>query len=388
MKTSTLDSLLVSIPIHRLPVAAAALDHQSVIRAANHKFARVCGEECATIAGRRLAEVVAEPDRPAVEEALNGLTVLTDRVPHVMCRVRGLRVKSPSLWLSIDVSRLGPESAFPYLACVHAIPRRRRLDGLPDRRVQARRASRGDDLAPASSAARCPEPWPPLLAELSHELRGPLNAIQGWAQLAQGGRLSSVQISRAFTVIGRNAASLSRMVENLFDLSRRAVGALVLKREVLDLNSLARLVVDSAQPAAGRHTVSLHASGEQAHLLVHGDPLRLEQVVRNLVDNAIKFTPAGGRVHVHTASTGAFAELRVIDDGLGISPDQLPLVFDPFRHDDKALRPCERGLGLGLALVRELVRLHDGDVQAFSEGKGQGSTFIVRLPSVDAAAAA
>jgi signal transduction histidine kinase len=299
-----------------------------------------------------------------------------------------LRARPPSLWLAIDIARLGPESVVPFVACLHAISGRRRLDSPPNRRPRGRGEQSPDTAAVASAVMRDTVPWPPLLMTLSHEFRGPLTAIRGWARMAEKHMLPPETMSRALAVIGRNAASLSDMIENLFDLSRRAAGSLALRREVLDLNPLAHLVVESTLPAARHRNVILTARLGRAILPVNGDPLRLEQVVRNVVENAIKFTPAGGHVHVQTGCDGLFAELVVADNGLGISPDLLPVIFEPFRHDDATLRPSERGLGLGLALVRELVHLHDGEVRALSEGQGQGSTFIIRLPLVNSVAAA
>jgi two-component system CheB/CheR fusion protein len=177
------------------------------------------------------------------------------------------------------------------------------------------------------------------------------------------------------------------MIDKLFDLSRRASGALALNRDLLDLNPLARLVVESTQPAAKARNVILTMRGAHARLLVTGDPIRLEQVIRNLVENALKFTPAGGHVRVRTRCDGLFAELTVTDDGSGIAPDLLPTIFEPFRHDDAIVRPSDRGLGLGLALVRELVQLHNGIMHARSDGKGRGATFVVRLPLATPAAA-
>ena len=189
-------------------------------------------------------------------------------------------------------------------------------------------------------------------------------------------------------VIGRNASSLSHMIEDLFDLSRRTTGSLALKRERIDLNPLAQLVVESTLPAARDRDVMLSVRRAPRTLPVNGDALRLEQVLRNLVDNAIKFTPAGGQVRVTTRCDGSFAELVVADNGPGISPDLLPGIFEPFRHDDDAVAPSARGLGLGLAIVRELVQLHEGDVRALSGGTGHGSTFVVRLPLANSAVAA
>jgi signal transduction histidine kinase len=377
----------VSIPIQGLPIAAAALDRDSVIAVANDQFARLCGRPVSTCFGQRLAEMVAGPDRPAVEDAFSGLALLADRAPQ-RCRICALRAQPPSMWLTIDVARLGPGSAVPYLACLHAIPGRRRLDVRPGRRLRARRGRlqhAGLDSV-ASSTMQDIAPWPKLLMTLSHEFRGPLTAILGWTKLAERGVLPSESVSRALTVIGRNAASLSDMIENLFDLSRRATGSLAVTQDMLDLNPLAQLVVESTVSAARARNVLLTVRRTSGTLLVKGDSFRLEQVVRNLVENAIKFTPPGGDVHVYTRSEGLFAEIVVADNGLGIAPDVLPIIFEPFRHDDASLRSWEQGLSL--ALVRELVQLHGGDVRALSGGKGQGSTFIVTLPLVTSSVAA
>jgi len=377
----------VSIPLQGLPIAAAALDRDSVIVAANHQFMRLAGQDSA-FSGQRLSDIVSEPDKPLLEEALGGLAALASCVPQ-RCSITALRAKAPTLWLAIDVSGLGPQSAVPYLACLQAMPRRRRRDGLPERRLQ-HGCRRAQDLGwefGAAAARRHHDKWPSLLMTLAHEFRGPLTAIRGWTQMAESG-LPAEKLSRALSVIGRNASGLSDLIEKLFDLSRRAAGSLVLKRRVVDLNALAELVVDSNLPAARNHSVILTASRARSPLHVNGDPLRLEQIVRNLIENAIKFTPMGGHVHVQTERSGLYAELVVSDNGRGISPDMLTEIFEPFRHDDAVVATTDQGLGLGLALVKELVHLHEGDVRALSGGKGHGATFIVRLPLARSAVAA
>ena len=378
----------VSVPLQGLPIAAAALDHNRVILAANHQFTRLAGRDT-TLPGQPFVDIVSDPDKPIVQDALNGLAALDTRVPH-RCSVTALRAKTPSLWLAIDVSSLGSQSTVPYLACLQAMPRRRGREGLLERRLQpgCRREQGVDWEIGAAAVRRQTERWPPLLMTLSHEFRGPLTAIRGWAQMAQSGLLPPEKLSRALSVISRNAASLSDQIEKLFDLSRRSTGSLALKRRLVDLTPLTELVVESCLPAARHRSVILTVRRSRSPLLVHADPLRVEQIVRNLIENAMKFTPVGGHVHVHTGRSGAYAELVVSDNGRGISPDLLTEIFEPFRTDDGTLGPTERGLGLGLALVKQLVQLHDGEVRALSNGKGHGSTFIVRLPLARTAAAA
>lgn len=385
--TSTIHSPLVNIPLQALPFAAATLDRDHVIVAANQPFRRLCAEGDSAFTGVRLENLVAEPDRPAVAAALDVLTV-GDRAPQA-CSIKAMRAKHPSLWVAINVTRLGPESAVPYLVCLQAVPRRRQSDGSPPSRAHARRdrTTRTHSDAVTSSPGRN-EVCPPHLMTLAHEFRGPLLAIRGWAQLAERDGVPAEMISRALGVIGRNAASLTHMIENLFDLSRRTTGSLALKRERVDLNLIAQLVVESNLPAARERNVILSVRRAPCALLINGDALRLEQVLRNLVENAIKFTPSGGRVRLTTRCDGSFAEVVVSDTGPGISPDLLPVIFEPFRHDHAGVAPSERGLGLGLAIVRELVQLHEGHVRALTGGQGQGSTFVVRLPLVNTAVAA
>ena len=256
-------------------------------------------------------------------------------------------------------------------------------DGGRDKRKRRRSPRPVVRTSASDRSAEARAPWPPFLSTLSHELRGSLNAIRGWAAVAANGSLPSDRIPRAVKVIKQNAESLAALIDMLFDLSRNAAGSLALHLELVDINQLARLVVESNYPSAERHHVELQVSGARGTLLVNGDRIRLEQVVRNLVDNAIKFTPAGGRVIVHTERRAPFAKLVIRDTGSGISPEFLPIIFDPFRQGESRVEAADLGIGLGLALTRELVRLHHGRIEACSAGEGLGSTFIVKLPLAD-----
>jgi signal transduction histidine kinase len=219
-----------------------------------------------------------------------------------------------------------------------------------------------------------------FLATMSHELRTPLNAIFGWITLLRTRRLDEATQARALETIERNARAQKRLIEDLLDVARVVTGKIAL--ELSDVVPLR--VVESAiatmQPAAQIKEVSIVPSLGEATGVVRGDSARLQQVVCNLLSNAIKFTPAGGRVDVALAMRAGQVEISVTDSGQGIKPEFLPHVFDRFRQEDGSISRRHGGLGLGLAIVRHLVELHSGAVEAHSEGEGRGARFIVYLP--------
>ncbi|MGE5357637.1 MAG: ATP-binding protein [Bacteroidales bacterium] len=224
-----------------------------------------------------------------------------------------------------------------------------------------------------------------FLATLSHELRTPLHAIFGWARMLEDGRLDVSQSGRAVDAIGRNARAMVRIVDELLDVTRISAGKMLMAKEWLDVSAVIRASVDALVPTAAAQGVDLYYSSRLAGERVHADPGRLQQVLWNLVTNAIKFTPASGRVHVHLAIVDAQVEIRVTDTGEGIAPALLPLVFERFRQGHKRAAGVPQGLGLGLAIARDLVALHGGSLRAESEGPGCGATFTVLLPVVAAA---
>ena len=221
-----------------------------------------------------------------------------------------------------------------------------------------------------------------FLATVSHELRTPLNAIMGWARMLTTSQLSPDRAIHAPTTIDRNASALAHIIDDLLDVSRIVSGTLRVAPQSVDLLRVAQAALYVVRPLAGTKNIALTFTPPRAELAtVNGDAGRLEQVIWNLLANAIKFTPEGGRVEIAiTPSTDNYLEVRVVDTGEGISPDFLPHVFDRFRQADSATTRRHSGLGLGLAIVRQLVELHRGTVHASSEGLGQGATFTVRLP--------
>jgi len=220
-----------------------------------------------------------------------------------------------------------------------------------------------------------------FLATVSHELRTPLNAILGWARMLGSKQLPPDRARHAIATIERNASALAHIIDDLLDVSRIVAGTLQLAARPVDLVAVVLAAVEGVRPLAVTKNVELaFLQNRLANETVSGDADRLQQVIWNLLANAIKFTPGGGRVDVFIEPSKDHMSVRVVDTGQGISPDFLPHVFERFRQADGATTRRHTGLGLGLAIVRQLVELHGGTVEAASQGVGRGATFTVRLP--------
>jgi PAS domain S-box-containing protein len=219
-----------------------------------------------------------------------------------------------------------------------------------------------------------------FLAVLSHELRTPLNAIVGYSRLLRGGMLPPEKAARGLETLERNAAWLTQIVEDVLDVSRIVSGKIRLDVQSVELPVILDNAVASIQPAADAKGVRLQTLIDAGAGPVSGDPSRLQQVVWNLVSNAVKFTPKQGRIQVRLERVNSHLEIIVSDTGIGIRPDFLPYVFDRFRQADAGTTRKTGGLGLGLAIVRHIVEMHGGTVDASSAGENQGATFRVRLP--------
>lgn len=219
-----------------------------------------------------------------------------------------------------------------------------------------------------------------FLATVSHEIRTPLNAIIGWSHLLRSGRLDEATATRAIETIDRNAKSQAQLIEDILDVSRMITGKLRLNTEPVDIASVINAAIDSVQLAMDSKDLQLEVTLDPSARHTLGDGNRLQQVVWNLLANAIKFTPTGGRIEVKVERAGRNLQIQVTDNGLGISEDLLPFIFDRFRQGDGTTTRQHGGLGLGLAIVRHLVELHGGTISAASAGEGKGSTFIIKLP--------
>ena len=221
-----------------------------------------------------------------------------------------------------------------------------------------------------------------FLGMISHELRTPLNAVFGWTRLMQEDVLSEEERKEAVNSIMRNAEAQARLIEDVLDITRIVNQKLTLDRAVLNLSSIVRQAVDAVRPSADVKGIALETAIASEDLLVDVDAMRLQQVVLNLLTNALKFTPRGGQVRLRTARERAYAAIEVSDTGKGIGPDLLPHIFERFRQGDSSSTRHHGGLGLGLTIANQLVVMHGGQIEVQSEGEGKGSTFTVLLPIV------
>jgi signal transduction histidine kinase len=226
-----------------------------------------------------------------------------------------------------------------------------------------------------------------LLSTISHELRTPLSSILGWAGVLRRGKLAPDDTKRALETIERSGRVQAKLIDDLLDVSRIVAGRLRLDLHPVSLAVIIEHALDTVRPMADEKGIRIDTALAPVALVVSGDAVRLEQVVWNLLSNAVRFTPAGGRVDVRLERAGAQARIIVQDSGKGIAPDFLPRVFEPFRQAAHGASRREGGLGLGLAIVRHLVEQHGGRVTAYSDGEGKGATFTTTLPLLAGATA-
>jgi signal transduction histidine kinase len=236
--------------------------------------------------------------------------------------------------------------------------------------------------AEAEDASRLKDEF---LATVSHELRTPLNAVVGWARLLRGGQLDDEGTSHALEVIERNAGVQKQIIEDLLDVSGIITGKLLVAAEPLELLVVIQAAIDVIRPAASAKEIRLLTHVDAPAIVVRGDADRLQQVIWNLLANAVKFTPQQGTIDIYLNQDGSDAEIRIEDNGPGIPDEFLSRVFDRFSQADSTSTRKHGGLGLGLAIVRHLVELHGGRVNAQNRDMG-GAVLIVRLPAVESLA--
>jgi signal transduction histidine kinase/CheY-like chemotaxis protein len=312
--------------------------------------------------------------RPEIDEAELEATV-PDPEQRALIRALGLHA-----WMCVPLLASG--RCLGAITLVQGHSRRRYdPDDLALAEALARRASLAIENArlyrEAQAANRAKDEF---LATLSHELRTPLNAMLGWATILRAGSLDGATVERGLGAIERNTRVLVQLIDELLDVSRIISGKLRVDVRPVDLLPVIEAAVEATRTTAEAKDIRLDLALDPGIGPVPGDPDRLQQVVWNLLANAIKFTPRGGRVQVHLDRAGSRARIQVIDTGKGIAPEFLPYVFDRFRQAESVTTREHGGLGLGLAIVRHLVDIHGGRVSAASAGEGRGSVFTVELP--------
>lgn len=266
-----------------------------------------------------------------------------------------------------------PYDGAELLARATTLRRTRRLYQQREHLLEETRQAR----ARAEEASRAKDEF---LATVSHELRTPLNAISGWVQLLLGGMLPPEKVNRAHETIARNARAQTQLINDLLDASRIITGKLRLELEPVHLVDVLEMAIEALRPTADAREIQVLPTLDPGAGPILGDASRLQQVVWNLLANAVKFTPRGGRVRIGLRRDQAFVELSVEDTGQGIEPAFLPHVFERFRQADSSSDRRHGGLGIGLAIARHITELHGGTIAVASEGDGRGAKFTVRLP--------
>ena len=344
----------------RVPVFIAQLDEQERYVFVNRPYAGYYGRRPEDISGRQLREVVGEQAyaelRPRVQgvfrEGRDAIWETAEGAKHFQFRA--------------TIARDDDGHTHGLLIVGMDITKRKLTE------VELERAKRD-----AEAASRAKEEF---LAVLSHELRTPLTAVYGWARMLRSGQLQAEAAERALDVIVRNADAQVQLIDDLLDMSRIIAGKMRLDVRPVDLEAVIHAAIDAVRPAADAREIRLQCVLDPRAIGIIGDPDRLQQVVWNLLINAVKFTPKRGRVQVHLQRSNSHVEIVVSDTGQGIREEQLSHLFERFHQADSTSTRSHAGLGLGLALVRHLVELHGGKVTAQSPGEGQGATFTVELP--------
>jgi len=337
------------------------------------------------ILGYQEAEVIGQPfSRIFTPEAIQSgrpEQVLRQAVAEGFSRENRWHVRKDGthLWSHCVVTALQDGSLRGFAKIMQDITQRKQAEEEREQLLAREQAARAE----AEAANRSKDEF---LAILSHELRTPMTAIIGWTGMLNAGKLDETRAALALETIERNANSQLQLIEDLLDISRIIQGNLSLNFGLVEPIQVITTAIETVQPAADSKAIQISSILDSSARPVWGDSDRLQQVVWNLLSNAIKFTPEGGRVEVRLErSRGRFqtrphVQIKVSDTGKGISAAFLPYVFERFRQADSTSQRSYKGLGLGLAIARHLVELHDGTIQAESQGEGQGATFTLNLP--------
>ena len=343
-----------------------------IITSWNPAAERMFGWTAAEAVGRHITLIIPE-DRYPEEDSVLARIRRGERVEtfDTVRRTKDGRLVEVSITVSPVRDSTGRIVGASKIA--HDITERRRVE--EERKLLLSRERRAREAAEAANRAK-----DEFLAVVSHELRTPLNGVFGWARMLQSADLDEASRQRAIAAIVRGASAQVRLIEDLLDVSRMVTGNLRIDLKVVDLRQVVDVALETVRPAATAKGIELQTELAPGPIIVLGAADRLQQVLWNLVMNAVKFTPRGGYIRLRLAVGDSEAEMTVSDSGEGIAADVLPYVFERFRQEDSSSTRAHAGLGLGLALVRHVVEAHGGSVTADSSGKGRGATFVVRLP--------
>jgi PAS domain S-box-containing protein len=343
--------------IDLMPLSVIALHADGRPYFCNRAWREYTGIELEQMSGKSLLDAVHPVDRARAYETLRE-AISAGRSVEIECRLRG----------GSDGFRWHVARALPEIGADGTIV------GWIASATDVERQKQAEQQATAANSMK-----DQFLAVVSHELRTPLTAILGWTGILQSTTPDGTRLARGLETIQRNAKAQAHLIDDILDVARILSGKMRLEIRPMDLMASVNAALDSARPAAEAREIQLEATLAPV-LLMLGDPNRLQQVFSNLTTNAIKFTPKGGTIRVGAERQGDQIQIRFEDDGCGIDPDFLPHVFDRFRQADSGSTRRQGGLGLGLAIVDHIVRLHEGTVVANSLGVGRGSTFVVTLP--------
>jgi signal transduction histidine kinase len=359
---NVLDPLLDTAPCGFLVVG-----DDGVIRVANATLAALLGAgNAAALVGRHVDFVLTAASRIFYQTHVFPTLRLQGRVQEVYVSFIGAHGEDVPVLLNARRRREGELDVADWIV----VPMRQRNE-LESEIIKAR------DAAEASSRSK-----DQFLALVSHELRSPLTAILNWSALLARGDADAAKLRRGLEAIDRNARVQARLVDDILDEVRTHTGQLRLELADIDPRPVLATVLEGVSPAARAKSIELRDDLPGGTLVVRADPSRLHQVFWNIVQNAVKFTPSGGRVSATMRPGDGWVEAAITDTGLGIAPEFLPHVFARFRQEEPAAPREDAGLGLGMAISRTLVELHGGTIAARSAGLGRGSTFTVRLPTL------
>jgi PAS domain S-box-containing protein len=368
----------LSAIVNQATAGIAQTDLEGRFLLVNRRYGELVGRSPAEVLGLAFGDVVHSEDRGRAVAVLRGLTA---DEPEAGIESRHARPDGSSVWVDVSLSLVLDAGDPRSVAIValdatgrHAAEEAARAGALERRELLAREQNARREAEVASQAKD------EFLAVLSHELRTPLNTLRLWIGVLRSGPRDAQTIARAVDTIDRNAVLQARLIEDLLDVSRILSGRLRLAIERVDLPALIEAAIETVRAAADNKAIVLTTALEPATGPVLGDATRLRQVVWNLLSNAVRFTPAGGRVTVGLKRVGRDAELTVTDTGRGMAPGLLPHVFERFRQGEGGTARSHGGLGLGLSIARQIVELHGGTIRAASPGEGRGATFTVCLP--------